>query len=159
MPEIDFIKVGLHILNVLIMLVILRLLIYKPVLKFIKKREHAFWDKTEGLEDREKQLVLREKKYEEIIEEAQTQAETMIINSNKLSKEHAREIIETAREQAKDILDRAAKEIDAEKAQALVDMRSEIAQMSVQIAKKVIEREITVEDNRKIIDEFFERVG
>lgn len=38
-------------------------------------------------------------------------------------------------------------------------MRAEIADMSVQIAQKVLEREISVEDNRKIIDEFFERVG
>ena len=54
---------------------------------------------------------------------------------------------------------RAKREIEAEKAQARLDMRAEIAEMSIQISEKVLAREISLEDNRKIIDEFFEKVG
>ena len=42
MLEINWLEVGMHVLNVIILYVVLRLLLYKPVLKFIKKREHKF---------------------------------------------------------------------------------------------------------------------
>lgn len=54
---------------------------------------------------------------------------------------------------------RAKKEIEAEKVQTRRDMKLEIADMAIQIAAKVLEREVSLDDNRKIIDEFFERVG
>lgn len=159
MPDIDIFKVGLHILNVLIMFVVLRVLIYKPVLKYIKKREHAFSDKADELDTREETLIQQKEQYEQMMAKAQDEAAALIAKSSELSKEHAREVLDNAKERAKDMVIQARKEIDAEKEQALLDMRSDIAELSVQIAKKVIEREITVEDNRKIIDEFFEKVG
>lgn len=159
MPDINIFRIGLHILNVLVMFVVLRVLIYKPVLKYIKKREHAFSDKVDELDAREKQLIQQKEQYEQLMADAQNEAAALITKSSELSKEHAREVLDTAKERAKDMMVRARKEIDAEKAQALLDMRTDIAELGVQIAKKVIEREITVEDNRKIIDEFFERVG
>ncbi|MFA5676653.1 MAG: F0F1 ATP synthase subunit B [Christensenellales bacterium] len=159
MPEINILKVGLHILNVLVMFVVLRVLIYKPVLKYIKKREHAFLDKVDNLNEREKTLTLQKEQYERLMADAQNEAAALITKSSKLSKEHEREVLDSAKERAKDMMVRARKEIDAEKAQALLDMRTDIAELGVQIAKKVIEREITIEDNRKIIDEFYERMG
>ncbi len=159
MLQIDFLRIGLHILNVLIMFVVLRLLVYKPILKFIKQREHAFSDKTDDLDAREKRLVQQKAQYEHMMAQAQGEAASIIANSNEMAQEHAREILGKAKEHAKEIVVRAKKEIDSEKAQARLDMRAEIADMSVQIAQKVLEREISVEDNRKIIDEFFERVG
>lgn len=159
MPQIDLLRVGLYILNVLILFVVLRVLIYKPVLKFIKKREQAFADKADELNTREKTLAEQKEQYEQMMAQAQNEAAAIITKSSELSKEHAQEVLDSAKERAKDMLLRARKEIEAEKAQALIDMQSDIAELSVQIAKKIIEREITVEDNRKIIDEFFERVG
>lgn len=159
MPDIDFLRIGLHILNVLVMFVVLRLLIYKPVLKFMKKREHAFSDKIDELDAREKQLIQQKEQYEQMMADAQSEAAVLIAKSNEMAKEHAREILDNAKDHAKDMVVRAKKEIDAEKAQARLDMRADIAEVGIQIAKKVLEREVSAEDNRKIIDAFFERVG
>ena len=157
--EIDFFRIGLHIVNVLVMFVVLRLLLYKPILKFMKKREHAFSDEVDDLDAREKKLVRQKVQYEQMMSDAQGQAADIVTKSNDMAKEHAREILGNAKDHAKDMVVRAKKEIEAEKTQARIDMRTEIAEMSVQIAEKVLEREISAEDNRKIIDEFFERVG
>jgi len=159
MLEIDFLRIGLHILNVLVMFVILRLLVYKPVLKYIKMREHAFSDKVDDLDTREKRLVQQKTQYEHMMAEAHGEAAAIVSKSNEMAKDHAREVLGQAKDHAKELVVRAKKEIDAEKTQARLDMRAEIAEMSVQIAEKVLEREISLEDNRKIIDEFFERVG
>lgn len=159
MPEIDFFRIGLHILNVLVMFVVLRLLIYKPVLKFMKKREHAFSDKIDELDTREKELIQQQEQYEQMMADAQSETAVLIAKSNEMAKEHSNEILNNAKEQAKDMIVRAKKEIDAEKAQARLDIRADITEMGVKIAQKVLEREISTEDSRKIIDAFFERMG
>lgn len=159
MPGIDFLRIGLHILNVFVMFVVLRLLVYKPILKFMKTREHAFSDKVDDLDAREKKLVQQKVQYEQMMSDAQGEAAAIVTKSNEMAKEHAREILDNAKDHAKEMIVRAKKEIEADKTQARIDMRTEIAEMSVQIAEKVLEREISVEDNRRIIDEFFERVG
>jgi F-type H+-transporting ATPase subunit b len=159
MLEIDPLNIGIHVLNVIILFVLLRLLIYKPVLKFMKNRENGFANKVDELDEREKQLIQQKEEYETMMADAHNQAASIITKSNELARDHAREIVDNAKEQARDMVLRAKREIEAEKAQARVDMRTEIAEMSIQIAEKVLAREVSLEDNRKIIDEFFERVG
>lgn len=159
MLEIDFLRIGLHILNVAVMFVVLRVLLYKPILKYIKQREHAFSDKVDDLDAREKLLVRQKAQYTQMIADAQAEATELITRSNVMAKDHAREILGNAKDHAKELVTRVKKEIEAEKTQARLDLRAKIAEMSVQIAGKVLEREVSAEDNRKIIDDFFKRVG
>ena len=159
MIEINWIEVGIHVLNVIVLFVILRLLLFKPVMKFIKKREHTFADKVDELDLRDKDLIQKKKEYEFMMDEASNEAASIITNSNEMARDHAREVLDNSKEHARDLVIRAKKEIEAEKVQARLDMKTEIADMAIQIAEKVLEREVSVDDNRKIIDEFFERVG
>jgi len=159
MLKIDPWNIGIHVLNVIILFVILRLLVYKPVLKFMKNRENTFANKVDELDEREKQLIRQKEEYEQMMANAHNEAAAIITKSNEMARDHAREIVDNAKEHARGLVLRAKREIDAEKVQARLDMRTEIAEMSVQIAEKVLAREISLEDNRKIIDEFFERVG
>ncbi len=159
MLDIDPLSIGLHVLNVVVMFVVLKLLVYKPILKFMKAREHSFSDKVDALDGREKQLLQQKEQYEHMLAEAHNEAAELITKSNEMARDHAREILDNAKEHARDLVVRAKKEIEVEKAQARQDMRTQIAEMSIQIAEKVLAREISLEDNHKIIDEFFERVG
>ena len=53
---------------------------------------------------------------------------------------------------------RAFKEVETERRAAYEGMRGDITNMAMQIAEKILKREISAEDNRRIIDEFFEKV-
>lgn len=159
MLDLDPIQIGLHILNVIIMFFVLKLFIYKPILKFMKAREHSFADKVDELDNREKELLQQKAQYEDLMAKAQSEAAEIVTASNEMARDHAREILDNAKEHAHELVVRAKKEIEMEKVQARADMRTQITEMSIQIAEKVLEREVSLEDNHKIIDEFFERVG
>ncbi len=159
MLEIDPLNIGLHILNVLILFVVMRFLIYKPVLKFMKNRENSFANKVDEMDERDKELIQQKEAYEQMMANAHNEAAAIITRSNDMARDHAREIVDNAKEHARTFVLRAKREIEAEKVQVRQDMRTEIAEMSIQIAEKVLAREISLDDNRKIIDEFFERVG
>jgi F-type H+-transporting ATPase subunit b len=157
--EIDWVSIGVHILNVIILFIVLKFLLYKPILKFMKKREKSFSNKTETLDTREKELVQQKQQYDQMMSDAQTQAASILTRSNEMARDHARELIDDAKEQSRDMVLRARKEILIEKEQTQLEMKSEIVDMAVQIAEKVLKREVSKEDNKKIIDDFFERVG
>lgn len=159
MLEISPLEIGLHILNVIILFIALRLLLYKPVLKYMKKRENTFANKIDELDAREKEIIQQKEEYDRMMAEADNKAAAVITKSNDIAREHAKEIVDNAKEHSRDLVLRAKKEIEAEKMQTRADLKVEITDMAVQIAEKVLEREVSVEDNRKIIDEFFEKVG
>lgn len=159
MLEISPLEIGLHILNVIILFIALRLLLYKPVLKYMKKRENTFANKIDELDAREKGIIQQKEEYDRMMAEADNKAAAVITKSNDIAREHAKEIVDNAKEHSRDLVLRAKKEIEAEKMQTRADLKVEITDMAVQIAEKVLEREVSVEDNRKIIDEFFEKVG
>jgi F-type H+-transporting ATPase subunit b len=151
--------IGVYILNVIILYVALRLLLYKPVLKFMKKRENMFAGKVDELDEREKQLLRQKQQYDDMMAEADGRAAAIITKSNDMAREHAKEILDDAKVYSRDLVMKAKREIEAEKVQTRAELKTEITDMAVSIAEKVLEREVSVEDNRKIIDEFFERVG
>ncbi len=159
MLEINWGYIGLHILNAVVLFFLLRLLLYKPILKFMKKREKSFSDKTDTLDTREKELIQQKEQYDSMMLGAQTQAAAIITKSNEMARDHAKELIDEAKEQSREMVLRARKEIAIEKEQTQLEMKSEIIDMAVQIAEKVLKREVSKEDNQKIINEFFERVG
>lgn len=159
MLQIDWFYIGLHILNAVILFFVLKLLLYKPILKFMKKREKTFSDKTETMDMREKELAQQKLQYDQMMSDAQTQAALIITKSNETARDHAKELIDEAKEMSREMVLRARKEIAIEKEQTQLEMKSEIVDMAVQIAEKVLKREVSAEDNKKIIDDFFERVG
>ncbi len=151
--------IGVYVLNVIILYVALRLLLYKPVLKFMKKRENMFADKVDELDDREKQLIRQKQQYDDMMAEADGKAAAIITKSNEMARDHAKEIMDDAKKYSRDLVLKAKREIEAEKVQTRAELKTEITDMAVSIAEKVLEREVSVDDNRRIIDEFFERVG
>ena len=159
MLDINWLYIGLHIFNAVVLFFLLKILLYKPILKFMKMREKSFSDKVDTLDTREKELIQQKEQYDSMMSGAQTQAAAIITKSNEMARDHAKELIDEAKEQSREMVLRARKEITIEKEQTQLEMKSEIVDMAVQIAEKVLKREVSKEDNQKIIDEFFERVG
>ena len=67
--------------------------------------------------------------------------------------------MQEAKNKANDIVMTAQKTAAQEKRKAVNEIKGEIGGMAVEIAGKVIEREINEEDHAKLIDEFIENVG
>jgi F-type H+-transporting ATPase subunit b len=159
MLEFSPLEIGIHILNVLILYFVLRKVLYKPVLNYMNKRESIFANKIDGLDEREKGLIQQKELYDHLMAEADNEAAAIITRSSEMAKDNAREILDYAKEHARDLVIRAKKEIEAEKLLTQADLKAEITDMAVMLAEKVLEREISLDDNKKIVGEFFERVG
>ena len=94
-----------------------------------------------------------------IIGKARAEAQS-IVSDGKVAAEKVRDEIETkAKEKANTIVAQAEKQISAEKEQALSDIRGEVAALSIQIAGKLIRKNLSKKDNMALIKESLDKAG
>lgn len=150
---------ALHIVNVLILFFFLRWLLYKPVTKFLRARDERIAAERDDIRRGQDEVQAQMQHYNELIRNAREESARIVRQSNDLAREHAREIIDQAKAEAEETIARAEREAEFTRAHAKDLLRSEIADMAVDIAAKIVKREINAEDNRAIIEDFFNKVG
>jgi len=57
------------------------------------------------------------------------------------------------------MLDRARREIDSEKTRAIADMRKEAVELALAAASKVIEQNLSNDNNRKLVETYLSQLG
>ena len=97
--------------------------------------------------------------YEQNMAQAREKANDILANAQKTASAQSEEILQEANLQAKAIKAKAESDIAQERKKAVNDIKNEIGSMAMDIAGKVIEREISEEDHRKLIDEYIQNVG
>ena len=93
------------------------------------------------------------------MEQARDKANELLATAQKTATSQSDEIIRAANEQAVAIKSKAEADIAQERRKAVNELKGEIGSMAMEIAGKVIEREISEKDHAKLIDEFIENVG
>ena len=149
----------LHTLNALILFVALYFLLYKPVKKFLDRR-NAEVAKT--MQDADETLARSRAELEKALEKnrgAQDEVQQILKTGAQQANDRAQAILNDARAQADEILARARKEAEDILANAREAMADETAALSVEIAGKVLGREISLSEHRRMIDDFLKKVG
>ena len=164
MQSLDVISVNLwqiliSLANLLVMFLILKHFLFKPVMKMMAARQ-AQVDKIydDANEDRSAAAGMKQE-YENRLATAREEADGLVRNAVTTAQRRGDAIVAEANSQASHIKQKAEEEIALEKKQMLMSVRSEISDMAVSIASKVVEREIQKEDHENFMDEFIRNVG
>ncbi len=148
-----------QILNLFIQMYLIKRFLFKPI--------NAMLDKRKAMADAEIQQARREKNeamtlkssYENSLTQAKAEANSILQNAQKDAVARSEAIINDAQSQAANLKAKAEADILQEKKKAVNDIKNEIGGIAMEIAGKVVEREINEEDHKKLIDEFIENVG
>ena len=97
--------------------------------------------------------------YEARLSSARAEADEMIRTAVQTAQRKGETIIGEANMQASRIKQKAEEDINSERKQMLMDVRSEISDIAVSIASKVVEREVQKKDHETFVDEFIRNVG
>ena len=164
MQSLDVISVNLwqiliSLANLLVMFLILKHFLFKPVMKMMAARQ-AQVDKIydDANEERSAAADMKQE-YEQRLATAREEADGLVRNAVTTAQRRGDAIVAEANSQASHIKQKAEEEIALEKKQMLMNVRSEISDMAVSIASKVVEREIQKEDHENFMDEFIRNVG
>ena len=83
-----------------------------------------------------------------------------ILEEAKAAAESTREtILESAREEAQRIVDRATAEANSERVRLLEELRGQVGALSVQLAERIVERELDVSTHSGLVDEYIQRLA
>ena len=91
--------------------------------------------------------------------DAKDKANQIVTSAQKTAAIQSEEILKEAANQAAAIKAKAEKDIAQDKRKAVNEVKNEIGGIAMEIAGKVIQREISEEDHAKLIDEFISNVG
>jgi len=148
-----------QICNLFIQVYLFKKFLLGPVREIIaKRREMATAELDEARKSKEEAAAMKAE-YEKDIADAKDRANAIVSSANKAATAKSEEIISKAKEEAVLIKNKATADIEQEKKQALDQIKNDIGSMAMEIAGKVIEREVNEDDHKKLIAEFIENVG
>ncbi len=149
----------INIANIIILFMILRMLVYKPVKKFMDKRSDRIAQELEEAKTKHEQAELEKKNMAQTLSKMEQSTTAAIKEKQAQALTEADTIVQNAKKEAVDILRAAREQANQEHKNALVNLKDEVAQLSVDIAEKILARELQQKDNEELINEFFEQVS
>jgi len=152
---------GLFIWTIVTFLVLLALLAkfaWGPLLRALESRQETIRKSLEDAQQARQELERLHQESSQILRQARVDAEA-IITQSRADAERLREEMRTkARSEAEGIVRNAERQIQLETARAVQQIRHEAVDLSVTIASRIIQRNLTKEDNERIIQEALRQV-
>lgn len=150
---IDPIKIGLHLLNFLLLLGGLTILLYKPILKFINNRQQTIEKQlSESEADRQKAKEMLDE-YNQKVSGVEEEIKELNAKAAKEVQEEKAAILSDAKTRAEQLYAKAREDIETDKANAIKDLKNEVADVAIRLASSILDREISKEENLSLIDE------
>lgn len=146
-------------INLLILYLFLRKLLFKPVKNMIDSRQKEIDDMYSDAERSRTDAAAMKSEYEERIEHATEESEEILKKAVRRAQLREEEILAEANEKAARVLERAAEQVELEKKRAINEVKDEVSDMAISIAAAVIERDVDENEHRKLIDEFIDQMG
>jgi F-type H+-transporting ATPase subunit b len=141
------------IVNFIILLVLLRLFLYKPVMKVLDERTQRTKDAMELAEAIKKEYEQAKGEVQKQIEKGRQEAQAIITQAMQVGERLKEESKQEAAKQAQVMIDRTRSELEAERDKIIGDLRREFVDISIAAAEKVIKETLDREKHRKLIEE------
>lgn len=142
-----------QLVNFLILLIVLRLFLYKPILRILDERKRRIEEGLMRSEQAATQAAASEDAARLAMEEARNESRAVIQRAQETAGRLRGELEEQARAQAEQIVERARAEIQLEREQAIQQLRSEFAGLAMLAAERVIGQSLDRQAHQRLIDE------
>ncbi len=145
--------------NLLIMFLILKRFLFKPVQKMLSARKEQVDQIYKDAKENRDDAINMKQEYEARLATAREEADGLVRTAVQTAQRKSDAILTEASNQAGHLKQKAEEEIAQQKKQMLQDVRGEISDIAVSIASKVVEREVSKQEYDGFVDEFIKNVG
>ena len=148
-----------QICNLMIQLLIFKKFLLKPIKQVIADRKAKADSEIADAQKLRAEAEAMKAEYEQNLQNARTEANEIVASAQKTATARGEEIVGEARAQAAAMKQKAEADIAQERKKAVNEVKDEIGGIAMEIASKVVEREIKEADHKDLIDEFIKNVG
>ena len=152
---------GLFLWTILTFLVLVTLLArfaWRPLLQALDSRQELIRKSLDDAQQAKQELERLQHESAQIIRQARIDAEAVVAQSRSDAAKLREEMRQKAKAEADGIVRNAERQIQLETQRALQQIRQEAVDLSVMIASKILRRNLTKEDNEKLIEEALKQV-
>jgi F-type H+-transporting ATPase subunit b len=142
-----------QLVNFFILLVLLRIFLYRPILDMLDRRSQRIREGLEAADQSKEHAAQAEQEVAQQLEEARRQGQSLIGQAQETANRLQEEARNQARREGEALLERARSEIQLERDQAIAELRREFGELTVSAAEKVIGQSLDRQAHRRLIDE------
>lgn len=164
MQDLDIISVNIwHIVislaNLVILFLILKKLLFKPVKKIVDKRQKEIEYEYKKAEKTQAEADAIKAEWEGKMATAEAEADKIISDAVERADSRNEVMLYESREKADQIIRKAKADIERERKDARETIKKEIVDVSQTLSEQIIGREINMDDHRDLIDKAIDKIG
>ena len=148
-----------QICNLFMQVYLIKKYLFKPINDILEKRKNLADKAIREAREAQEEADSLKSQYEESLTNAHAEAAKIVSEAQKEAQNKADTLVKEAEQQAAGIKARAAEDIEQEKKKAINEAKDEIGGLAMDIAGKVVEKEINEADHKKLIEDFISKVG
>ena len=148
----------LTILNLFIQMFLMKKFLFKPIRRVLEERQKRADQNIRAAEQEKAEAEAVKAEYTKNMAQAREEAAGILERAKQDASQQADELLASARSEAQALKAKAESDIREEKKRALNEAKDEIGGLAMDIAGRVVEREIHEADHRALIDDFLQKV-
>lgn len=147
------------IISFLLLLWLLNKYAFGPLFGVMEKRRQLIQEQMNAADNNRAAAEASLAEQKAALDEARKEAYSIMEQARATSAKQADEIVSSAKNEATRLKDEALKDIESEKNKAISALRTEVGGISVQIASKIIEKQVDEKSQEEIVDKYLKEVG
>lgn len=157
MLDFNFWSIFWAVLNILILFILLRIFLFKPIHKMLDNRTQSIQKDIDDAERAKQEAEELRQQYADSLNSAKEEAGQIIRQAHETAETERTAIINKSHKEAEEIVAAASETIENERKRVIQQAHSQIADLAIEAASKVVSANLDDEKNRKLVDEFLTR--
>ena len=152
-------NIAVNLVSFFILLVLLKKFAWDKLIDMLDERQRLVEDQLDDAARNQKEALVLLEENQEKLKNAQQEIKVMMEDAREQSKIEKQAILEEARKQAEQLKVNAQRDIEDEKKKALEEINKQIAELSVLVASKILEKELDGSTQSEYVDKVIKEVG
>jgi F-type H+-transporting ATPase subunit b len=127
--------------------------------KSVKAREEEIQSNLEAAENEKQTAEQKRKEYEKQIGDARAEANRIIEDARQQAEQVRKDLVAKAEREAEQIVERAQEQIEAERNRTVTELQTTVADLSIELAEKVVGRALDGGAHRELVDNYIREVA
>lgn len=142
-----------------ILLALLKKFAWGPLKEVMDKRERDINRDIDEAEEAKLNAQKLEEENKKTLKQTQDEVQRILEDARVQARKQHEEIIHEANIRANGMIETAQSEINSEKERVLADINNQVSELSVLIASKVLQKEISEQDQKELVDKYLKEAG
>lgn len=144
------------LISFILLLLIVRHYAWGPMTKILLERKERIQNDLDKAASEKEQSIQANTAAQLKLKDARAEATQIILNAKKQSLTIQESMLKDAKEEVEAMKQAATKDIELERKRIKNDVKNELADIAIEIAEKILQREITNDDYRHLVDDFID---